>query len=109
MNVNECAVIVSAELGISVDDARVRRYADLVGIERDELNYRDITDEHKETIKLIVVLFEFNISQETIVEFLGHSITAKGFKGMIDRIHSFKSHLVPLAEEMLSKYSFDKL
>ncbi len=109
MNISEATHKLSIELGFDISAGRVRDYCDLIEVPRADNNYREINTDDYNLLELITVLVELGIPQEEIVLFIRSELTAESYKGLIERIHSFKSNLVPKAEEILSKYTFSQL
>ena len=109
MLTNECVSKLSRELDLEVSRDRVLRYADLVGVKKNEDNdYRDITEADAKKIKLVTCLFEVGIGQEDIVEFLSKPITGESFNGIVDKVEK-KSSIAGVTFQLLSEYAFNKL
>jgi len=109
MQVSDCAKKMSTELGFEVTEARIRRYSNIITVDRKENEYRDIDDANYMTLMTMAVLFEMGISQDDVVSFIKGKLTPMKFMLMVEKVHSFKSNLVPIAESVLSQYSFDRI
>ena len=107
MTINETKIQLQKDLDFEVDNARIRRYADIIGVERKDNDYRDIDEGDYDTIRLVTCLFELGISQIDIENFL-HDYSPTNFLRVSDQVMT-KYNLSNVAFGYLGKHSFAKI
>lgn len=107
MNINDTKIQLNKDLGIEVTNKRIRHYADIIGVERRDNDYREIDQGDYDTIRLITCLFELGISQFDIEEFL-NNYSPTTFLRVSDQVME-KYNMSNIAFSYLGEHSFAKM
>ena len=83
---------------------RVRRYADLIGIQRSANNYRDFTDEDVKSLVKVIALAEIGVGQKLIQCFYHGTLESYEINIIKNKILTLNSKAVPIALEAISRY-----
>lgn len=90
-------------------ESRVRNDADFfLDVEKNPDNqYRMFTEKDIKTLKGCIVFCKLGISRQDVKDFFEKTVTAPVLIAMTQKIHNSKSTLIPEAEKILAKFTFE--